>query len=59
MEDKIIEIKEEMGEVVLNTKSGKKIPTQAKTIYTIYESGRQDCRVEILKPLEIFGDSKQ
>ena len=57
--DKVIKVEEEFEEVTLNLKSGKKVNTQAKTIYTYFESGRKDCRVEILKPLDLFGDSKQ
>jgi len=52
--DEIIDIKEEIGKVILNTKSGKKIPTMSKTIYTYYKSGRKDCTVQIQKPLDMF-----
>lgn len=57
--DKIIDIKEEMGEVTLNMKSGNKIKTLAKTIYTLYESGRKDCKLEIQKPIDLFGKQEQ
>ena len=56
--EKVIKIEEEIGEVTLNTKSGKQIKTNAKTTYTIYDSGRKDCHVEILEPLSMFGDTK-
>lgn len=51
MEDKIVEIKEEMGTAIINLKSGQKIPVETKTTYTIYQSGRQDCNVHIIKPI--------
>lgn len=57
--DKVINVSEEIGEGFINTKSGKRIPVKTKTIYTTYESGRKDCNVEIEKPLNLFGDSKQ
>ena len=53
MEDKIIKIEEELGVMQLNLTDGRKIPVNAKTIYTYYESGRKDCTIQVEKPLEL------
>lgn len=57
--DKVIKTEEELGTVQLNLKNGKSIKVPAKTIYTIWESGRKDCTVQIQKPIDVFGDNKQ
>ena len=55
MEDKIIKIEEETGMMSLNLIDGSKMPVKSKTIYTYWQSGRQDCAVEIERPLEMSG----
>jgi len=59
MEKKVTEIKEEMGFVKINFKSGKTQKVPAKTVYTYYEDGTNDCKVEILDPLKLFSKSKE
>lgn len=51
MEDKILDIKDEMGTAIVNLRNGKSIPVEIKTTYTIYQSGRKDCNVHIIKPI--------
>lgn len=53
--DKVVNIKEEIGEVTITLKDGRKFITPAKTIYTEYESGRKDCTVQIQKPMDLGG----
>jgi len=53
--DKILEIKEELGTMHVTLRNGQKIPVKAKTIITCWESGRQDCKVEIEKPIPLSG----
>jgi hypothetical protein len=48
---KIKEIKEEIGEAVVNFKNGTKQKVLTKTIYTYYEDGTNDCKVILAKPL--------
>ena len=59
MDKKVKEIKEELGYVTLNFKSGKKQEVPSKTIYTYYIDGTNDCKVEILNPLNLFGNTKE
>lgn len=59
MEDKVINIEEEIEDVVLNLKTGEKIPAKAKTTYTYYESGRKDCKIEIEKPISLLGEANK
>lgn len=58
-EKKVKEIKEELGYVTLNFKSGKKQEVPSKTIYTYYEDGTNDCTVEIVNPLTLFGKQEE
>ena len=55
---KIKNIEEEIGEVTINFKNGMKRTVPSKTIYTYYEDGTNDCKIEIPKPLDLFGDNK-
>ena len=59
MDKKVKEIKEEIGYVTINFKNGNKQEVPSKTVYTYYEDGTNDCRVEILNPLKLFGSSKE
>lgn len=58
-EDKVIAVNVENGKMIVNLKSGKKIEVDAQTIYTEYESGRKDCKINILSPLGTDSDCKQ
>jgi len=51
MEDKIIKVEEELSTMCLNLKNGTKIPVKAKTINTYWTSGRKDCEIQILEPI--------
>jgi hypothetical protein len=51
MEDKITCKTEEEGIMYLNLRSGEKIPVKTITRYTNWESGRQDCNIEITEVL--------
>ena len=51
MEDKIIKVEEELSTMSVNLKNGTKIPVKAKTINTYWTSGRKDCDIQILEPL--------
>ena len=54
------EIKEELGEVKFTPKGSKESQTlPAKTIYTYYTDGTNDCRLEIQKPLDIGGKTEE
>lgn len=53
MEDKIIKVEEEIGIMHLDLTNGQRIPVNAKTIYTYYESGRKDCTIQVEKPLDL------
>jgi hypothetical protein len=53
MEDKIINVSEEISDMTVTLKSGKKVPVKGKTIYTSWISGRKDCKIVILQPLSI------
>ena len=53
------EIIKEDGEVTLNLRSGEKKVVPAKTIYTYYTDGTNDCRIEIQKPLDIKGNQQE
>lgn len=59
MDKKIKEVKEEIGYVTLNYKNGKKQEVPSKTVYTYYSDGTNDCKVEILNPLNLFGITKE
>ncbi len=59
MTKKVKEIKEEFGSVTINFKNGKKQEIPSKTIYTYYNDGTNDCKVEILDPLKLFSKSKE
>jgi len=51
MDDKIIKVEEELSTMNVNLKDGTKIPVKAKTINTYWSSGRKDCKIQILEPL--------
>ena len=51
MEDKIIKTSDVVSNMTVILKDGTKIPVKAKTTETFWESGRKDCHVEILEPL--------
>ena len=51
MEDKIIKVEEELSTMSVNLKNGTKIPVKAKTINTYWTSGRKDCEIQILEPI--------
>ncbi len=53
--DKVTNIKEEIGEVMITLRNGTKIVTPSKTIYTEYASGRKDCTIQIERPMELGG----
>lgn len=53
MEDKVIKTEEELSVMHVNLKTGEKVPVNAKTIYTYYESGRKDCKIELEKPIDL------
>lgn len=58
MEDKITHTTEEFGAMTMTVKdetTGEsiKMPVDTKTIYTHYESGRKDCNVIVLKPIDM------
>jgi len=57
MEDKIMNITKEEGTVVAILKNGDKIPVKAITTYTHWESGRKDCNINIIEPIN--GSAKQ
>lgn len=52
MEDKVKEVIEEFGEGVITFKNGQKSVVPTKTTYTIWDSGRKDCNVQIQKPID-------
>ena len=53
MEDKIIKITEDQGEMTVTLKNGIKSKVLAKTIDTYWESGRKDCKIIILHPIDL------
>lgn len=57
-EKKVINIVEEIGEVTVTLKNGIKRTVPSKTIYTYYDDQTNDCRIEIAKPLDLFGENK-
>ena len=59
MDKKVKEIRTEIGDVTLNLKDGTKQKVPSKTIYTYYEDGTNDCKIEILEPIKLFGKSKE
>lgn len=50
-EDKVVSVSEEKGTAMVNMKSGASIPFETNTITTQYASGRQDCTVQMLRPV--------
>jgi len=56
--EKVIKVDEKLGEATLNLVSGQKKIVKTKTTYTYYDSGRKDCHVDILKSLDLLGESK-
>lgn len=59
MLDKIVKIEKEQSQVIITLPNGDKLPTDAITTYTHYESGRKDCDVSVIKPVGMGGDSVQ
>lgn len=57
-EKKVEKIVDEIGEVTITLKNGIKRKIPSKTIYTYYTDGTNDCRIEIAKPLDLFGENK-
>lgn len=58
MEEKVIDIKEEFGTmIVTDPKTGTQYPVNAKTVYTSYDSGRKDCAITLEKPIGMGGES--
>lgn len=55
MDDPIVDIKEEFHDTHITLPSGKVCCCKSKTTYTHYASGRKDCKIEIEKPLGVFG----
>lgn len=51
MEDKIIKTEEEFSIMKVVMQDGTIFPINAKTTYTIWDSGRKDCAIELEKPL--------
>lgn len=51
MNDKIINTTEEHNNMSVNLKDCTKKTVKAKTVYTHWESGRKDCTIQILDPL--------
>jgi len=58
MNKKVKNIEEEISEVTITLKNGIKRNVPSKTIYTNYTDGTNDCKIEIAKPLDLFGDNK-
>ena len=56
---KIENIVEEVVEVIFNLKNGKKKVVPSKTIYTYYDDGTNDCKIEIAQPLELRGNQEE
>ena len=59
MEDKIIKTTEEMGHMTVNFKNGEVQKVLAKTVYTHWESGRKDCAIHILGPVDTSAKEQQ
>ncbi len=52
-------IVEELGKATINLKNGIKEIVPTKTIYTYYDDGTNDCKVEIQKPLDLIGNQEE
>ena len=57
MEDKIVLIESKLSEMNVTLKDGTSIPVSARTTDTYWSSGRKDCLIQILEPLN--SESKQ
>lgn len=53
MEDQIIKKRYESGTMTVNLKTGEQVPVKANTVYTYWKSGRKDCKIELLEPLNL------
>lgn len=58
MDDKILSVTNEVGNMTIVLKDGKRIPVKAKTSYVTWTSGRKDCNVSIEEPIDSSSQSQ-
>lgn len=59
MEKKIKHTDIEEGKATITLKNGIKRVVPIKTTYIYFENGTNDCKIEIMSPLKLFGKTKE